>query len=112
MFRAYSLIPFLIPRPPLRRRNFTDEQKSYWRFRQHELEKKEPHRPEGKGCQNGTLKTAQRIAQQHHVSETTIHRDVKFGRAVDAIADAAGDDAKEAILRGDVKITRQETQSR
>ena len=40
----------------LRRRNFTEEQKSYWMGKQLEYQKKPAHRPEGKGCQNGTLK--------------------------------------------------------
>jgi hypothetical protein len=36
--------------------------------------------------ENGTLKTRQAISQHQHVGERTIHRNVKFARAVDTIA--------------------------
>jgi hypothetical protein len=106
----------------LGRRNFTDEQRAYWIGKQYEWEKQAPHRPEGKGGQNDHLngkkdsaksdhaKTRKKVAKQHHVDESTIRRDAKFARAVDIIACAVGDAAKDAILRGEVKIGRQEVQ--
>jgi protein gp37 len=93
----------------LGRRNFTDEQKSYWRGKQYEWGKQK-HGGDRASGQNAHLKTSQQIAKQHHVDESTIRRNAKFAQNVDAIASAAGDDAKDAILRGDVKITRQEVQ--
>jgi hypothetical protein len=104
----------------LGRRNFTDEQKGYWIGMQYEMEKKAPHRPEEKGGQNahlnekngaaksGHAKTAQKVAKQHKVDESTVRRDAKYARAVNVIASAVGDDAKDALLRGEVKIGRRE----
>jgi hypothetical protein len=37
-------------------------------------------------------KTALSIAQQHRVSESTVHRDAQYGRDVDTIAAHAGED--------------------
>ena len=102
----------------LGRRNFSDDQKSYWRAKHQDALKKSTVRNgqgryaiDAPGCQNDTpVKTAQTVAKLHHVSESTIHRDVRFARAVDTIAANAGEDAKNAILNGDVKMTRQEVQ--
>lgn len=92
------------------RRNFSGDQKSYWRGKQYELEKKSQHRPENNGLKMGPLRTREKLAEQHHVSRQTVERDGQFAKAVDAIAKAAGNGAKDAILSGDMKITRQEVQ--
>jgi hypothetical protein len=81
--------------------------------------KKSPNWPESQG--NGprsepainlaTLRRRKdRQRKPHHVSERTVERAAKFTRAVDAIADAAGNGARKAILKRDVKITRQQVQ--
>jgi hypothetical protein len=99
----------------LGRRHFSDEQKSYWRFKLLEYQKKPVVRDDkghytAPGGQNDLPgKTALSIAQQHRVSESTVKRDAQYGRAVDTIAAAAGKDAKKAILTHAVKMTRQET---
>jgi hypothetical protein len=57
--------------------------------------------------QNDTTSTSTRqtIAQQHRVGEATVARNMRFARNVDAIAAAAGEDARTAILARDVKMT-------
>jgi protein gp37 len=125
------------------RRNFTDEQRSYFRGTEYELAKKLEGRPpngnhraaspdqqystkeeetyrRGKQYEGGSPKkkldqtdpvsTSQRIAKQHSVGEATVRRDAQFTRAVDAIAGAAGNGARKAILSRDVKMTRQDVQ--
>ncbi len=83
------------------RRNLTDEQRSYYRGTQYDLEKKR-HGGQLRGSgQNGPSKTRKHVAQQHQVGKRTIERDSRFTRAVDTIA---GDGARK------VKITRQEMQ--
>ena len=94
----------------LGQRNLNDAQDSYYTGLQHDLEKKLQHRPENNGVKMSPLRTRERIAQQHKVSTKTVERAAKFARAVDAIADAAGDGARKAILKRDVKIGRQQVQ--
>ncbi len=92
------------------RRNLNDEQESYYIGVQYELEKKLQHRPENNGTKVGPLRTRETIAKQHHVSQQTVANAAKFTRAIDAIADAAGNGARKAILSRDVKMTRQDVQ--
>jgi hypothetical protein len=85
-------IPFLTQH--LGRRNFTDDQRSYWIGKQLEYQKKGVGGPR---YQNDTLlpKTRQTIAKQHHVGEATVERNARFAHNVDAIAaSAAGDEAR------------------
>lgn len=46
------------------------------------------------------------VAREHGVGGRTVQRDADYARDVDAIADAAGLEARNAILRGDVRMTR------
>lgn len=105
----------------LGRRHFSEGQKSYWRAKQYEYRKKPEGRPKGELDQNGlvsqpkqnkqdVVSTRQAVAKEHGVGEQTIERDVRYARDIDAIAAAAGDDAKNAILTGKVRMTRQEVQ--
>jgi hypothetical protein len=87
----------------------TKEEKDY---RRGERYAKEPAggSPKKKLGQNDPVRTSQRIAKQHSVGEATVRRAAKFTRAIDAIADAAGNGARKAILKRDVKIGRQQVQ--
>jgi hypothetical protein len=75
----------------LGQRNLNDAQDGYYRGLHEQLEKKRVGRPEGNGSKmNPFRRTVESVAAQHKVSVSTIKRDSKFARAVDAIADAAG----------------------
>jgi protein gp37 len=89
------------------RRNLTDEQKSYYRGKEYELEKLREGRPNGKLPQRA-VDTSRRLAQKHNVNHATIDRDAKFARSIDTIADKVGENAKDAILDRELKIGRQE----
>jgi hypothetical protein len=52
------------------------------------------------------LLTAKRIADEYKVGQATILRDAAFSAAVDAIASACGQGAKDVILARDSHITR------
>lgn len=74
----------------LGRRNLSDKQIGYYRGLQYEREKK---KSVGRSDRNfgeeetSTPKTAERLADQHNVTERTIREDGKFAKAVDKIAD-------------------------
>jgi hypothetical protein len=86
------------------RRNLKPEQMSYLRGVRYNLEKNEPHRPEGKGSQNDhvNLRTAERIAQDTGVSSRTVQRDGEFAEAVDELPP----EEKKEILSGKSKKTK------
>jgi hypothetical protein len=91
------------------RRNLNAEQKAYYLGKQYELAKLEAHRPAGKGAHDGPLiKTSKRIAAEHQVGVNTTKRAAQFTRAIDVIADSVGQDAKDAILQREIKISRSE----
>jgi hypothetical protein len=54
------------------------------------------------------LKTAERLAEKFEVSSATVRRDGEFAAAVDSIAEACGEKAKQDILAGRGDLTRQE----
>lgn len=85
----------------LGRRNFTPEQTSYLRGVQYELSK---NGDDGK-VRNNSSRT---LAAKHKVDQKTILNDAKFARSVDAIAEAAGDDARDALLARNTKLERQD----
>lgn len=84
----------------LGRRNASDETKSYLRGKRYKAEKKEAHRPEGKGGQDVHLKTAEKLATEYGVDEKTIRRDADFAEAVDKLAENVGPAVKSEILSG------------
>lgn len=97
----------------LGRRNLTPLQISYLRGKRYEQEKKQPHAPSGKRVEkvakSSTFSnTAQKVADEHNVSSKTIRNDAQFTRAVDALADIAGDDVRTSILQHDAPVTRQD----
>ncbi|HEV8069615.1 MAG TPA: hypothetical protein VGP76_17885 [Planctomycetaceae bacterium] len=81
------------------RRNMTPEQLSYFRGKQYEAEKREPHRPD-KVAGSATLSTADKIAKEHGVSPRTIREDAHFAKAVDRLADESGPSARRVALDG------------
>jgi protein gp37 len=86
----------------LGRRNLTAEQASYLRGKQAEAEKSRRDIPkEYSNIQD-------RLARSHHVTQGAISKDAKFARSVDAIASAAGPEARQTILARDTKLGRQE----
>lgn len=69
----------------LGRRNLTPEQMSLLRGRRYNRAKKDVGRPEGNADNLSTLRTAEKLAEQHGVDEKTIRRDGKFAEAVEVL---------------------------
>jgi hypothetical protein len=91
----------------LGRRNITPETRKYLLGCLY-LEERIEHggdRTDGASGQNVHLKTAEKIAVEHDVDERTVRRAGQFAKAVDTIAETAGDEVKEAILSREVKST-------
>ena len=55
----------------------------------------------GKNHQND-VSTAQKIANELKVGKATVERDAKFAKAIDSIAETAGEEARTAILKRQV----------
>ena len=95
------------------RRNLTPNQTSYYRGMKYERLKK---RQGGTGVNQFTqsannlhsAKTADVIAEQHGVTGTTIRNDAAYARAIDAIAETAGDEVKQQILAGELNVTKKD----
>ena len=86
-------------------RNLSREQASYLRGVEYELRKNGQGGDKKAKSQKATLKkTASSLAGSHKVDRATIFRDAQFTRAVDTVAQAAGDDARQAILARDTKL--------
>lgn len=99
----------------LGKRNLSLTQISYLRGIQYEREKKREYNTENlKQFLDSTevaetspsVKTSQRLAEQHKVSERTIRDDAEFARAVNKIAENVGVEAKNKILNRDIQISK------
>lgn len=110
------------------RRNINDTQKAYLRGLQYENEKKKSiDNLKQYNSPNGTIfhsedkneekqkqesfqsiKTAERIGQQHQVSERAIREDGKFANALDKIGETIGIEAKNKILNKEKVIAKQD----
>lgn len=93
----------------LARRNLSEEQQRYLRGKRLLVEKRQGERTDlATSRQSGgrSQPTAVRIAEREGVSPRTVERDAQYAADVDAIAAAAGPDAKDALLDGSVKATR------
>jgi ABC-type xylose transport system substrate-binding protein len=91
----------------LSRRNLTPEDKTYLIGIQYKLEKKEVggQLPRKGGDQNEpALRTAEKVAKQHHVSPDTVKRAEKFADAVDKLSP----EEKAEVLAGKSGKTKQE----
>lgn len=98
----------------LGRRNLTPQQMSYLIGKRYEVEKKKKG---GTGAnqyteqidQNDPSATADRISDETGVSAPTVRRDAKYSQAIDIIAETLGDDAKDAILTAEVRLSKKDT---
>jgi hypothetical protein len=71
----------------LGRRNLTPEQKSYLQGKRYNLEKRQDggHGAQQSGSENQTPNTAERLADEYGVAESTIKADAEFADAVDTL---------------------------
>jgi hypothetical protein len=71
----------------LGRRNITPERRKYLIGKQYELEKQEHggQIPKGMGQNEPSLSTAAKIAEQHHVSPSSVKRAAKFAETADKL---------------------------
>jgi len=99
----------------LGRRNLTPQQVSYLRGKWYQREKKTqgfqeagPGRGKTLDQNDPVFSTADRIASQTGVSAPTIKRDAAYAANIDAIAEAVGTEAKDVILTGEMRMTKQE----
>lgn len=99
-----------IIRRQLGRRNATEEQKSYYRGKRYELEKTAGHGEQSAG-HSDPQNTAERLGEEHGVSEKTIKRDADYAAAIDTIAANAGEDARKKILSGELGATKKDVLS-
>jgi hypothetical protein len=91
----------------LARRNLGPEMISYLRGKQYEIRKKREWSRHPVGDQNDPLpKTAEKIAQEQHVSAPTVKRDADFAKAVDAVGESLGQDVKQKILSGEINVSK------
>lgn len=90
----------------LSRRNLTPEDKTYLIGIQYKLEKKEVgvRGPEKMDQNDPSFSTAEKIAEQHHVSPATVKRAEKFAEAVDKLSP----EEKTEVLAGRSDKTKQE----
>ncbi len=98
-----------IVRQQLARRNLTPEAAAFLRGQRY-LAEKQSHggdrKGEGSRDHNGPLKTAQRLAREYKLGETTIKRDANFARAVDAIVENCGPEARALVLSRDTGLSQ------
>lgn len=93
----------------LGRRNLTPEEASYYRGKLYEARKRQGARTDLTLDHFDTkLNTAEIIAKEYGVSEPTVKRDAVFSRAVDKVAEVAGDEIRDAILSGAAKVPKQD----
>lgn len=91
----------------LGRRNVTKEYKEYLIGQLYNSEKKS----HGGDRNAGTAEsTAEKIAEQHDISPSTVKRDADFAKGVDAIAEVAGEKVKADILKGKADVTKTQLQ--
>ena len=85
----------------LGRRNLTPDQMSYFRGEQSNLQKQRhggDRKSDVSSTQKGNSKTVDRLAAEHGVSRDTIARDGAYARAIDAIVEVAGPEARRTLL--------------
>jgi hypothetical protein len=92
----------------LARRSLTREQRDYLVGKRYVAEKKQGARTDLVTSRQSDEKstTATTIAASAAVSPRTVERAAEYARAVDAVAATAGKKARDAILSGQIKLTR------
>jgi hypothetical protein len=93
----------------LGKRNLTEEWKSYLRGIQYRAEKQQQGRPKkaADGTPTDGLKTAERLAELHKVSDKTIRRDEKFVEVLEKIT-GDNDQLRKDILNRTVRLPKME----
>ncbi len=93
----------------LGKRNLTEEWKSYLRGIQYRAEKQQQGRPKkgADGQPTDGLKTAERLAELHKVSDKTIRRDEKFVEVLEKIT-GDNDQLRKDILNRTVRLPKME----
>jgi N6-adenosine-specific RNA methylase IME4 len=95
----------------LGRRNLTSQEASYYRGKLYESRKLNHGGDRKSKGQNVLLKTtAEKIAEEYGVNESTIRRDAEFSKAVDKVAEKVGKEAKNAILTGQINIPKKDVE--
>jgi hypothetical protein len=91
----------------LSRRNITPAQRSYLLGIQYKLEKQQVggQLPKGGGQNDPALRTAEKIAKEHHVSPATVKRAEKFA----AVLDNMSPEERAEVLAGGCWKTKMET---
>jgi phage N-6-adenine-methyltransferase len=95
----------------LGRRNLSPNQMSYYRGELYNLQKQGhggDRKSDGSSSQNENLKTVDRLAAAHGVSRATISRDGAYAAAVEVLAAVLGPEARQAILAGQLDLTKQD----
>jgi hypothetical protein len=94
----------------LGRRNLTPEQMSYYRGEQYNLQKRQGKRTDVTSDQSEQKlqTTAERLADQHHISAPTIRRDGAYADGIEVLAQVLGPEVRQAILAGEIPLTRQD----
>ena len=94
----------------LGRRNLTPEQMSYYRGEQYNLQKRQGKRTDITSDQSEqkSQTTAERLADQHHVSAPTIRRDGAYAGGIEVLAQVLGPEVRQAILAGELPLTRED----
>ena len=97
----------------LGRRNLTPEQMSYYRGEQYNLQKRQGKRTDITSDQSDqkSQTTAERLADQHHVSAPTIRRDGYYADGIEVLAQVLGPEVRQAILAGDIPLTREDVRT-
>lgn len=96
----------------LGRRNISDIQRSYLRGLQYNREKRKigtNRFTNDRGAETAPLqKTAEKLAEQHKVSERTIFTDAQFVNALDSVSQNVGEDVKQKVLTKEIKTTKED----
>jgi len=98
--RAYII------RNQLSRRNLTPEAASYLRGKRYLENRRQGVPSELPSGQTDRKSLSERLAEEYKVGEKTIRRDGHFAKAVDAIAEHCGDEARKHILSRESGLTR------
>ena len=95
------------------RRNLTPEQMSYFRGEQYNIQKRQGKRTDlpSPHSEEKLSNTSYVLAAQHKVGHATIERDGAYAAAVESLAAVLGPEARQAVLGGDLKLTKRDVQA-